>query len=249
MPALLPQSIKAELIERINHGESINVIARALKLGKSTVYYHYQRLRGRRYRVPHFEPCASENEGEICGVFAGDGSQYFHPESYSYEVNVHFGEHNIAYAEHVKQLFDHFFDKQFLLRREGSRDRRLRLCTKSKVIFHYFHNYLLYESTHKHDTVHLKTLKLPLNFKIGFLRGLLDTDGCISMDRRSGRQCAAYYTTSQKLAHQVGLLLSELGISVGTCVDSRQGYKPCYRTYVLARSIDTFLKTVRPFKS
>lgn len=40
------------------------------------------------------QPRFSEKEGEIAGIFAGDGSQYFEPKAYYYEVNVHFGGHN-----------------------------------------------------------------------------------------------------------------------------------------------------------
>lgn len=245
---MLPQSIKQELISQILKGKSINFISRSLGLGKSTIYYHYKKTRGKKYLPPRFTKGTTEREGEIVGIFTGDGSQYFEPKKHSYEVNVHFGGHKSAYALYVKQLFENYFHKKFRLRKEKSGVFRLR--TQSKAIFHYFFDYLAYNPRIKHCTVFLRSLALSAEFKKGFLRGLVDTDGSVLFNKLT-RRCflVVYYTTSQMLATQIHYLLNEFGILSSICVSHQKQYKPVYQVRVLSRCIDTFLKTVQPFKA
>lgn len=243
--ARLSPGVKEELISRIAEGWSINKISKSLELGKSTIYYYYKKIKGKKYQEPVFECIASKEEGEIVGIFTGDGSQYFRPKTYHYEVNVHFGGHNREYANYVKKLFERHFHATFHLGKELSGVFRLRV--RSKRIFHYFWNYLEYRAQCKHATVFLKNLNLPDDFKKGFLRGVFDTDGCLSQGR-SGKLQAYYGTTSPKLALQIQYLLFEQGICSGIRVEFRKHYKPFYRVSVLRRSVSSFLKTIAPFK-
>ncbi|MBI4144751.1 hypothetical protein HY493_00930 [Candidatus Woesearchaeota archaeon] len=247
MPKLLPRGTKQELLQQITNGNSINAIARSLHLGKSTIYYHYKKIRGRKNKPPQFNPQASEAEGEICGIFAGDGSQYFEPKKFHYEVNVHFGGHREPYARYVKSLFESFFHKEFRLRREKSGAPRLR--TQSKTIFCYFKHYLEYIPQHKHDTVQLKERTASPEFKKGFLRGLFDTDGCLWKDVTNRRLRAFYYTTSEILSRQTIQMLAEFGVSATKHVRFKPGCKPIFVLQFATRSIDTFLKHVKPFKA
>lgn len=244
---MLSQGLKTMMISCLKRGDSLNKISRATGINKSTIYYHYEKMFGRKYKLPHFSPVASEQEGEIVGIFAGDGSQYFEPKRHSYEVNVHFGEHKRAYAEYVKALFESFFNKRFRLYQEKS--GKLRLRTQSKSIFHYFSHYISFIPQIKHATVSLKTLEIPLGFKQGFLRGLVDTDGYVKRDT-SGRLRICYYTTSKRLASQIQALLQEQDMQSSLrVVHDKRGYKPLFTIYVLSSSIDTFLKTVNPYKA
>ncbi len=246
MPRLLDPTIKNELLLQLKQGHSINHIVKALGIGKSTIYHHYRKLNGKKYIAPQFIPQASETEGEICGIFAGDGSQYFEPKNYGYEVNVHFGGHKRAYADYVDELYRLFFNKKFILSEQKS--GTLRLKTKSKPIFHYFKNYLEYISSHKHDTVRLKERPLTEAFKKGFLRGLIDTDGSVLRDKH-GRRRVQYHTTSETLATQIHHMLTAFNVE-STIQHYRHalGFKLLYRVNIRSRSIDTFLKTIKPFK-
>lgn len=247
MPRLLLPGIKEALLSKIKQGESINSISRSLGLWKSTIYHHYKKLRGKRYQTPHFSPEASEQEGEIVGIFAGDGSQFFEPKKYHYEVNVHFGGHRLGYAEYVKHLFEGYFNKKFRLRKEKAGVLRLR--TQSKDIFNYFSHYIDYQSQIKHCTIYLKNLSLPRAFNIGFLRGLVDTDGSVLFNMKEKRYRVTYYTTSRRLANQIQFLLWEFKIISSIYVVNQKHYKPIYHVNVLSRSIDTFLKIIQPFKA
>ena len=146
-----------------------------------------------------------------------DGSQYHDRNQWAYEVNVHFGGHNLAYAQYARNLFETFFNKKFRLAREKSGVFRLRI--RSKKIFSYFSTYIDYLPQRKHVTVHLKTLEIPSAFKIGFLRGLFDTDGCVYLDKhRVGRKTYKHYgwtitSYSVRLIEDIIQLLKQLGFS------------------------------------
>ena len=200
------------------------------------------------YRI-NIKPSFSENEGEIAGIFAGDGSQYFEPKAYHYENNIHFGGHNYKYAIYVKNLYEGFFKKKFMFRKESL--NRYRLRTHSKEIFYFFKNYLNYVPQIKHCTVKLKTLNFPREFKIGFLRGLIDTDGTVYFPKQGNRCKIIFYTTSEELSKQICTILNELEIKNGVCVNKRKGRneKPVYQVYIYANSTDRFINLIKPLKA
>ena len=244
----LSEQLRTELIDLLCNGVSIKKVSRSTRIAKSTIYYHYRKLYGKKYQEPEFTPGASELEGEIVGIFTGDGSQYHDRKRWAYEVNVHFGGHNLAYAQYARNLFETFFNKKFRLAREKSGVFRLRI--RSKKIFSYFSTYIDYLPQRKHVTVHLKTLEIPSAFKIGFLRGLFDTDGSIlaTSDRKSIR--VIFYTTSTALAQDVLYLLGELNFRVGYFVTKRpeRGFKDLYTVYLWKQSVDSFLNIIKPHK-
>lgn len=234
---------KAVLLELIRKGVSINKIAKRSGLAKSTIYYHYKKALGKKYKEPEFEVAFSELEGETTGIFAGDGSLHYSKSNWQYEVNVHFGKEK--YALYVKELFERRFNKKFRLQKETL--NRLRLRTQDRKIFNAFYNYLDFERTHKHDTVKLKKLDFSKEFNIGFLRGLLDTDGT-ACHTKQGR-VITYYTTSLELAKQIKSLLLGLNMETGWYEDSRPGYKTLYHVKIRKKDNDRFLGLIKPFKA
>ena len=240
----IPKQTKAKMLDMIKNGYSLNKISNATGLGKTTIYYYSRKINGKKYFEPEFKLEYSELEGEIAGIFTGDGSQYHDSKRGHYEVNVHFG--NTDYSYYVKDLFENYFNKEFRLYNESRGRQRLR--TLSKPIFHHFKNYLEYDSKVKHSTVRLKTLKLPDNFLIGFLRGLLDTDGTIALpaDRKMR---IVYTTTSKNLAWQLKSILAKFDVNSSHYVAKPLSFKEVYHVYILARSNALFLHKVKPFKS
>lgn len=251
MPRLSLET-KREIIKQLKEGVSLNRISKQFGIYKSTLYYYYKKLNGKKFKEPQFTLSSSELEGEIVGIFAGDGSQYYEPKKCHYEVNVHFGGHNYNYALEVKKLFEGFFNKEFLLRPESRGVYRLR--TLSKKIYYYFQYYMDYKPQIKHCTVHLKRIDFPLNFKIGFLRGLIDTDGHCSYSEKDRRWRIIYYTTSKKLADDICCILSELFITHGMSRLIRKNhrkdgfFKPIYHIYIWKRSADRFINIIKPRK-
>lgn len=195
------------------------------------------------------KPRFSEKEGEIAGIFAGDGSQYYEPKAGHYENNIHFGGHSYHYALYVKSLFEEFFKKKFMFRKETF--GRYRLRTHSKEIYHFFKNYLEYTPQIKHSTVKLKSLDFPKEFKIGFLRGLIDTDGTMYCSKQTKRVKLSFYTTSEELSKQICAILNELEVNNGFCVNKRKGRneKPVYNVYILSKHNDRFINLIKPLKA
>ena len=197
----------------------------------------------------NIKPAFTKKEGEIAGIFAGDGSLHFEPIGYHYTVVVHFGLKNLMYAVYVKNLFENFFGKRFRL--EKSNPTTIRIITYSKEIFYFFKNYLDYNPKVKHSTVKLKTNKFPLDFKIGFLKGLVDTDGCIWFSKEERRHKISFCTTSEQLAYQVKNTLSELDIKTGLSVQVRKyrNEKPVYYINIWKCSVDRFINIMEPLKA
>lgn len=244
---LLKSQVKKRMSSLILAGTSINNISKELSLGKSTIYYYYKKLKGRKYSIPSYNIDFSEIEGEIVGIFTGDGSLYHHKESGHYELNVHFGKKNRGYALYVKNLYEGYFNKKFRL--ETSNPGSLRLKTYSKLLYHYFENHLEYVPQIKHCTVKLKKINFPWEFKLGFLRGLLDTDGTIYENTKRIR--ISYCSTSKILINQVSKILWEFEIQNSIYISNRiqRNDKTVYYASILKPSVDKFINLVQPFKA
>lgn len=234
-----------EFVKRlILQNVSLNKISKLVNRKKSTLYHYYKQIKGKKFQEPEFDINFSELEGEIVGIFTGDGSQFYSKNGWHYEVNIHFG--NINYCLYVKQLFEKYFKKRFRVEDVGL--GRLRLKTESKKIFHHFKNYIDYVPQIKHCTVKLKQLDFPIEFKTGFLRGLIDTDGTV-FKTKYGTRRVAFYTTSKNLAEQTRQILAEFGFQANTSISRRLSLKDCYNTYLLSKSVEPFIDLIKPFKA
>lgn len=230
-------------------GLSKHKIARMMNISRTAVRY----ICG--HKGKYFPPIKkipvtySEKSGEVAGIFAGDGSQYFAPKSYHYTVNVHFGMKNLKYLLYVKELYEKFFNKKFRI--EKSNPTTLRLTTYSKEIYNFFKNYLDYDPRVKHSTVRLKNIKFPLNFKIGFLRGLLDTDGTIARIEHERVRRISYCTTSEALAAQIFDIITNLKFKCGLYKNRRpyRNEKTVYYVNIWKNSVDKFINLVKPLKA
>ncbi|MFH1239698.1 MAG: LAGLIDADG family homing endonuclease [Candidatus Diapherotrites archaeon] len=239
----IPEEAKTKMLQLIKDGSSLNKIAKETGLPKTTIYYYFRKLRGRTYFEPEFDLNYSGLEGEIVGIFAGDGSQYHDTKRGHYEVNVHFGKTDYVY--YVKDLFGKYFNKKFNLLSESR--ERFRLRTNSKKISNHFKNYLEYDPKIKHCTVGLKKLNFSEGFLIGFLRGFLDTDGTVCR-AADGNIKIVYCTTSKKLAYQIKEILDGFDIICSLRVIIRSGFKDIYHIYLWKRSVKPFLQLVKPYK-
>ena len=207
---------------------------------------------GKFNKQPLFNCGFTEKEGEIVGIFAGDGSQYYYAKSGQYQVNIHFGDVT-DYIQKVEDLFESFFQNNFFLIKEYNKEKKhvkYRLRTVSKTIFNYFRNYLSYIPSHKHNTVRLLNLDIPTPFKIGLLRGLIDTDGCVSLDKGKYPR-VSFTSTSLQLASQFQFLLQGFSIEPHIYfLTPTRGYKPTYLVQIGKRdSVDRLLSIIKPYKA
>lgn len=245
---MLQSDLKNQLIIMLKKGHSINSISQELGLGKSTIYYHYNKINGRKYKKLNLKPGYSFTEGEIVGIFAGDGSQYVQKDQYSYRTNIHFGNKNRDYALYVQQLFLNYFKKKFTLQKQT--EHGIRLATTSKEIYNFFHHYLEFNPKLKHFTVKFKRINLPFDFLAGFLKGYLDTDGCIYKRKNTSILRVSYKTTSLGLASQTIMICSKLGVTSSLYHKRSKNIneKDSFTVQIWKRSTDNFLNLTKPHK-
>jgi len=246
MPRLSKNQKKLILLF-LKMGFSLKRISSFLGFGKTTIYYYYRKIKSRKYKEPIYRINYSRREGEIVGIFTGDGSQYYYKNYGHYHTNVHFGD-VLAYVEHVKSLYEGYFNKKWRIWRqvkdEGFISYRLRVIDK-KIYFHFF-NYIIYDPRSKSDTVRLRTLKLPRSFKIGFIKGLIDTDGWVA---KNGKEIG-FCTTSERLAKQVMILFKEFNIESKLRLEHRpKPRKTMFIIRVSRKSVDNFLNLIKPYKA
>lgn len=149
----------------------------------------------------------------------------------------------------MKKLFEGFFKKKFMFRKESL--NRYRLRTHSKEIFHFFKNFLDYTPQIKHCTVKLKSIDFPVGFKIGFLRGLIDTDGCIRCITKEKRIRINFCTTSKGLAYQISHILNNFEIKNSVYEQEREyrNEKLIYYVNIWKNSADKFINLIKPMKA
>lgn len=243
----LDKDKKNLLVYKIKGGVSINKISSSLNLAKSTIYHHYKKIKGKKYKEPMYKIEFSEDEGEIVGIFTGDGSQCYYRPNGNYQTNVHFG-NNPKYIKYVRKLYENYFNKKWSIHKEITKEKSIkyRLRAENKKTFDFFSNYLEYEPKSKHNTVKLKTIKLPYLFKIGFIRGLIDTDGTIGC--YNNRVEIRFYTTSKILAKQTKTILKDLKINTSVYVTKRKNWKDLYNVQILQKDTVNFLKLIKPYK-
>ena len=178
--------------------------------------------------------------GEVIGIFAGDGHLCFDKKRYHYIVQISSSLRNYDYICYVKLLFEKCFNTKFYWHKNGDRRNIIKI---SKIIFKFFENeYLKFNRHKKSKTVSIK--EIPSNdFKIGFLRGFLDTDGTVCETKYGTR--VAFYTSSPKLAGQIKELIKEFGFSCGLTISKRDGN---IGIYLSRKQIEDFIRFLSSYK-
>jgi len=239
----LTRAEKNKIKSLVKKKKSLNQISQELRIKKTTVYYHFRKTKGMTISRPKIKIQSDIILGEIIGIFSGDGSQYFEPKGYHYQNRIHFGKKNIEYALYVKKLYEKFFGKTFILKRDG--ETKLILETHSKEIYKFFHTYISFVSKDKSHTIFLRRDHASSKkFVTGFLKGLLDTDGTVAKIKNGIR--IAYYTSSPILAQQISALLLSLGIKNNMSKISTR--KSQYQVYVFKEYNAKLLDLMKPYK-
>lgn len=228
-----------KLTSLTSSGSSLNKISKELKLRKTTVYYHFRKIRGRTYQKPIFKFESDKLLGEIIGIFAGDGSSYFSKQNYHYQIRIHFGIRNSVYTDYVKLLFEKSFGKNFLRKKDGPDKEVLQILSKDVRLF--FHKFLIFDDKDKSHSVKIKDSYINnREFMLGFIKGIFGTDGTIS-----GRK-TAFYTSSEILKNQIVNFLEENKIKNSTYPDNRTKL-PVYQIYIWKENVNRFNGLIIPF--
>jgi intein/homing endonuclease len=206
----------------IRSGDSLNKISGELGVAKSTIYYHYRKIRGRKYNsvvIPENDSIV----GEFLGAFAGDGSFFLDKPTYHYTIRIHLsGKDDVEYAIYLKNLIEDNFGRKANIFYQ--KPTQLILNVYSKTI---------YELIEYHLEIREKTPNVCLkrgidgyseDFLRYFLRGLFDTDGCVQPKR------IRLKTISKDLMTQSSMILHKFSISHNlACIkDVRPNCLDCY---------------------
>ena len=106
---------KEEIKTLTLEGYSLNYIYKRVNISKTTAYYHFRKIKGRTYDMPQPVSDYSRKEGEIIGIFTGDGWFTYYKPNGEYKGFICFGIKNKDYANYVKELYNSFFDRKFIL--------------------------------------------------------------------------------------------------------------------------------------
>lgn len=227
-----------ETIELIRKGVSLNKIIELTGINKSTLYYHYKKIHGLKYKKINIEEPNLEKIGEFIGIFAGDGNYTFGRKAFHHRIRIYTGAYEVGYRKYLKSFLSGFFGK--VPRTYMAADNSVEVSIyNSREIYDLIRKYLDWEGK-KTYTVRLKNLEdLEKEFLIGFLRGLFDTDGGIYTPKKK----VAFGTASRLLAYQVRDILRILGMNPGFY---EYKDKPFWYIDLYGEGSERFMKKIRP---
>ncbi len=240
------QRLSPEIIGRINtmvaKNLSLNKISEVLGLSKSTVYYWYRKVKGKTFTKLVINSANQEIVGEFIGAFAGDGN-YTVDRDYKHQISISLNSRDLYYITHLRNLIGivcgrmphvYTYDREHVT--------ILRVVSKDLALF--VKLYLTWANT-KTATVELRDRgkELDKRFIVGFLRGLMDTDGYIN----HGAKYATFSTISPRLARNIETSLTFLDINFKEYLneDRRKNYKPVFRIRV-TKDFKKFISVVQP---
>lgn len=207
-------------------GKSINSISEKLDIPKSTVYYHFRKEVGQKQKENQIKiPADDEIIGEICGVFAGDGN-YYQDKNYKYRIRFTLNI-NQSYWKHLKEFLEENLNKKPHVNPQEEYNRT-NLRYESKRLLKLLQKYLNWKKRDKTGTIQLKNKEFSQKFEVGFLRGLMDTDGS-----KTGN-CYRYGSVSKNLMKNCSSILNKLEIrhNFRTQKDPRKNCRTMYRVNI-----------------
>jgi len=224
------------------NGESVNTIKEKLEIPKSTVYYHFKKEVGQKQKEKALKiPENPEIKGEICGIFAGDGYVYVRGDGH-YEITITL---NIRdnYWKQLSKFFEDKLQKKAQIVKE-EKYGRVRLRYSSKKLYDLFQENLNWSKEDKTGTICLNETEHSHEFKIGFIRGLIDTDGSKDKEYRIYR----YGSISESLVKNFCEILDSLEIenSVHRSKDKRENCRDMFRVKIYSDNADKFSEVISP---
>jgi len=227
-----------EIIELIKEGISLNKISKKLNIPKSSIYYYYKKIKGRKFPKPII-PNDDKILGEFLGIFAGDGSFFYDKKRYNYTISI--GLHAIddrAYGNYIKSLIEKNFNKKV---REYTKDNALTLVFYSKDIFKLIDKYLNLLPKKTYNIYIKKSFNsLSNDFLRLFVRGIVDTDGHHKKDGR-----IVLCLVSKRMIQQVSSILKSLSINNKVYIKNKKLPKrKQYELTIPKREVEKYIKII-----
>ena len=241
MPRLSQHQIALITKHLANH-KSLNFIKLLTGIGKTTIYYYMKKRNGKSIPEVTINTSNLELIGEIVGIFAGDGNYYYDSSKWETKIRFYFNEKETL-------LSDYYFERLFLFANKRPFDyngKSVRIFEfKSKKIGTFLKEYLSWTGK-KGYTIHLSKPALCKNkkFALGFLRGLLDSDGYV----RKGRKEIYFGSVSIALADDFCRCLDTFHLPYVRYIQKRVKYADFHKVRLSGNSVDSFLIRIKPLK-
>ena len=219
-------------------GQSIRSVAAELHIPLSTAYYHARSV-CLKHAVLNLKALQEKELGYSLGVYVGDGSLIRHKARGEYMLKIAFDRSNDAdIIEFVVAMF----------RKAGKQVTSTNwrsvtfLRIWSKPLYEFIRTYVLslpVLTSNRHMKILLSTEAWNFEFAIGFLGGLIDSDGHVMRSKSGGHFGAGITTSSASLRDQLQNLCSRLGITTTIRVDKRgaSNIRPRYMIYITCDSM------------
>lgn len=158
----------------IMNGISLRKIVKITNINKSSIYRRFPNVKTQKFNPIQIQSFDEELIGEFIGVFAGDGC-FYKENNGNYKISLYFNIKEEKYVNELRELLCKLFGKYPMQTREHN---KIILKYYSKNIYLLIREYLDWNETgRKTHSVCLKENTYSREFKIGFLRGSLDSDG------------------------------------------------------------------------
>lgn len=230
--------VTKEHLDLIIQGSSLNKINKITGINKSTLYYHYKKIKGRKYSLVTFSESNPEIIGEFMGIFAGDGNFYFLKDKYRYKITITIGFYEKKYAHILYAFLTRLFSKSPRMYTYPERGIII-LEYYSLPIYSLIYKYLKWEEN-KTKTIRLRDINNQTrDFLKGFLRGLFDTDGGIGLKKRK----VAFGTASKLLAFQIKKILKMFDMPPGFY---KYRYKDFWYIDLYGKRTTKFMEFIKP---
>lgn len=227
----------------IDRGESLKTISKKLSKSKTTVYYHFRKIKGRTVYPVKIRSTDPELIGEFVGLFAGDGNYHFDKKSNNYNIRLYFNlNENVFVDSLINNVLINLFGKKPNVYTKGN---MITLRYHSKAIYLLIKTYLTWNPKDKKTyTVRLIKTDHTKDFMVGFIRGSLDSDGYFSKDKIS------FASVSKGLIYNISEFLDNFDIihRLHLYKEKRENRKDIYHLDVPKFEREKFLPLIKPRK-
>ncbi len=177
-----------------------------------------------------------EETGEICGIFAGDGSL----DKRKPFVRIYLSLDEKDYAYYIARLLAKLIGRPIKIRRD--KKNVFIVYVLSEELVNLIKKHLTWNDN-KGRTIRLRNLKHKAPFIKGFLKGLLDTDGC------TNQGSVEFSTVSKKLVYQISQSLKSLGFEFKICsweYQWRNERRPAYKVFLKTVESKRLVESLKP---
>ena len=235
----------AEIIARVKRGESVRKVASTLGIPLSTAYC-YARDDCMKQSSMKMDALGPKEQGYLLGMMVGDGSLIRHKRRGEFLAKIALdGLRDQDISQFLSSMFERA-GKRVNVRVER---RMLILRIWSKTFYNFVAKHVRHKkrpSSRHHTKSLLGFEEWNKGFAVGFIGGLIDSDGHIERRKRGGHYGAIITTSSPSLRDQVRDLCKLHQINASWRLNHRgcRGEKPRYAVHITSDDLNTLCSKI-----